>query len=140
MFILLQLVSWLVAWGSAENSDDMEEGESITHSLPAPYSSNPPPPPPSSYSNPPPPPPPSYSSPSSQPYSYPPAFAQRAGIYIVQYMQLPTLQRKFQLCIPFLEIVRPNFHISVSVSDLGIFPRIGSHISCSRIGRPIMEI
>jgi hypothetical protein len=80
LFFVLQLVSWLVAWeASAENSDDMEEGESITHSLPAPYSSNPPPPPPS-YSNPPPPPPPSsYSSPSSPPYSYSPAFAQRAG-------------------------------------------------------------
>jgi len=30
----------------------------------------------------------------------------------------------------------PNFHIHVSVSDLYI-PRIGPHISCSRIGRPI---
>ncbi len=31
------------------------------------------------------------------------------------------------------------FHIHVSVSDLYI-PRIGPHISCSRIGRPILEI
>jgi hypothetical protein len=29
----------------------------------------------------------------------------------------------------------PNFHIDVSVSDLYI-PRLGPHISCSRIGRP----
>ncbi len=33
----------------------------------------------------------------------------------------------------------PNFHIHVSVSDLYI-PRIGPHISCSRIVRPILEI
>ncbi len=33
----------------------------------------------------------------------------------------------------------PNFHIHVSVSDLYI-PRIGPHISCSRIGRRILEI
>ncbi len=33
----------------------------------------------------------------------------------------------------------PNFHIYVSVSDLYI-PRIGPHISSSRIGRPILEI
>jgi hypothetical protein len=33
----------------------------------------------------------------------------------------------------------PNFHIHVSVSDLYI-PRIGSHISCNRIGRSIVGI
>jgi hypothetical protein len=33
----------------------------------------------------------------------------------------------------------PNFHIHVSVSDLYI-PRIGPHISCSRIGRSIVGI
>jgi hypothetical protein len=33
----------------------------------------------------------------------------------------------------------PNFHIHVSVSDLYI-PRIGPHISCSRIGRLIIGI
>ncbi len=33
----------------------------------------------------------------------------------------------------------PNFHIHVSVSDLYI-PRISPHISCSRIGRPIVGI
>ncbi len=33
----------------------------------------------------------------------------------------------------------PNFHIHVSVGDL-YNPRIGPHISCSRIGRPILEI
>jgi hypothetical protein len=33
----------------------------------------------------------------------------------------------------------PNFHIHVSVSNLYI-PRIGLHFSCSRIGRPIVEI
>jgi hypothetical protein len=33
----------------------------------------------------------------------------------------------------------PNFHILVSVSDSYI-PRIGQHISFSRIGRPILEI
>ncbi len=35
----------------------------------------------------------------------------------------------------------PIFHIHVSVSDLySCIPRIGSHIFCSRIGRPILEI
>ncbi len=34
--------------------------------------------------------------------------------------------------------LRPNFNIHVSVSDL--YPRIGLHISSSRIGRPIMGI
>ncbi len=33
----------------------------------------------------------------------------------------------------------PNFHIHVSVSDFYI-PKIGPHISCSRIGRLILEI
>jgi hypothetical protein len=33
----------------------------------------------------------------------------------------------------------PNFHINVSVSDLHI-PRVGPHISCSRIGRWIVGI
>jgi hypothetical protein len=33
----------------------------------------------------------------------------------------------------------PNFHIHVSVSDLYV-PRIGPHISCSRIGRSIVRI
>jgi hypothetical protein len=33
----------------------------------------------------------------------------------------------------------PKFHIHVSWSDLYI-PRIGQHISCSRIDRPILEI
>ncbi len=33
----------------------------------------------------------------------------------------------------------PNFHIHVPVSDLHI-PRIGPHISCSRIGRSIVGI
>jgi hypothetical protein len=33
----------------------------------------------------------------------------------------------------------PNFHIHVSVSDFYI-PRIGPHISCSRIGRSIVGI
>jgi hypothetical protein len=33
----------------------------------------------------------------------------------------------------------PNFHIHVSVIDL-YNPRIGPHISCSRIGRLILEI
>ncbi len=33
----------------------------------------------------------------------------------------------------------PNFHIHVSVCDLYI-PRIGPHISCRRICRPILEI
>jgi hypothetical protein len=33
----------------------------------------------------------------------------------------------------------PNFHIYASVSDLYI-PRIGPHISCSRIGRSIVGI
>ncbi len=35
--------------------------------------------------------------------------------------------------------LRPNFHIHVSVRDLYI-PRIGSHISCSRIGISILRI
>jgi hypothetical protein len=33
----------------------------------------------------------------------------------------------------------PNFHIHVSVSELCI-PKIGPHISCSRIGRSIVGI
>jgi hypothetical protein len=33
----------------------------------------------------------------------------------------------------------PSFHIHVSVSDLYI-PRIGPHISCSRLGRSIVGI
>ncbi len=48
------------------------------------------------------------------------------------------VQRKFHLWIPFWELSRisPNFHIffHVSVSSWYI-PRIGPHISCSRIGR-----
>jgi hypothetical protein len=43
----------------------------------------------------------------------------------------------FLLCE--LRGLSPNFHSHVSVSDLYI-PRIGPHISCSRIGRPILEI
>ncbi len=34
--------------------------------------------------------------------------------------------------------ITPNFHIHVSVSNLYIH-RIGPHISCSRIGRPIVQ-
>jgi hypothetical protein len=51
------------------------------------------------------------------------------------------MQRKSHLCIPFWELrgLSPNFHIHVSVSDLYI-PRIGPHISRSRIGRLIVEI
>ncbi len=42
---------------------------------------------------------------------------------------------------PFWELhgLSPNFYIHVSVNDL-YTPRIGSHISCSRIGRLIMGI
>ncbi len=47
---------------------------------------------------------------------------------------LHTLQRKSHLYIPFLGIARP-----MSVSDFYI-PRIGPHISCSRIGRSIVGI
>jgi hypothetical protein len=52
-----------------------------------------------------------------------------------------TLQRKSHLCILFWELhgLRINFHIQVSESDLYI-PRIGPHISCSRIGRSILGI
>ncbi len=48
---------------------------------------------------------------------------------------------KSHFCVPFLEIARSQsqFHIHVSVSDLNV-PRIGPHISCSRIGRLIMGI
>jgi hypothetical protein len=35
--------------------------------------------------------------------------------------------------------LRPNFHIHVSVSDL-YFPRIGPHISCSRVVRLIVGL
>ncbi len=56
---------------------------------------------------------------------------------------ISALQRKSHLCIPFLGKARPQpqFHIliHVSVNDLYI-PRIGLHISSSRIGRPIVEI
>ncbi len=45
-----------------------------------------------------------------------------------------TLQRKSPLFIPFLS---PNFNIQVSVSDL-YSPRIGLHVSSSRIGRPLV--
>jgi hypothetical protein len=38
-----------------------------------------------------------------------------------------------------LRSLSPNFHIHVSVSNLYV-PRIGPHISCSRIGRSIMGI
>ncbi len=53
-----------------------------------------------------------------------------------------TLQRKSPLFIPFLGIARPQPQfqhscVSVSVSDL-YSPRIGLHISSSRIGRPIV--
>ncbi len=41
--------------------------------------------------------------------------------------------------IPFLGIARPQPHIHVSVSDL-YSPRIGLHISSSRVGRPIVGI
>ncbi len=54
-----------------------------------------------------------------------------------------TLQRKSHLCIPFLGIARPQpqfQHLQyVSASDL-YSPRIGLHISSSRIGRPIVGI
>ena len=54
-----------------------------------------------------------------------------------------TLQRKFHSIYVFPEKelgdLSPNFHIHVSVSDLYI-PRIGPHISCSKIGRPIVGI
>jgi hypothetical protein len=47
---------------------------------------------------------------------------------------------KIPFIYPFLGIALrgliSNFHIHVSVSDLYI-PRIGPHISCSKIGRPI---
>ncbi len=51
------------------------------------------------------------------------------------------LQRKSYLWIPFLGIARPQsqFHIHVSVSAFYI-PRIGPHISCSRIGRSIVWV
>ncbi len=49
--------------------------------------------------------------------------------------------------IPFVKVflvwelrgLSPNFHINVSASDLYI-PKIGPHISCSKIGRSIVEI
>ncbi len=46
------------------------------------------------------------------------------------------LQRENKIKV---DIMSPNFHIHVSVSDFYI-PRIGPHISCSRIGRLILEI
>ncbi len=60
----------------------------------------------------------------------------------VQNLRICAMQGKSHLCIPFLGIARPqfrNFHIHVSMSDLYI-PRISPHISCSRIGRPIIGI
>ncbi len=55
--------------------------------------------------------------------------------------KLITLQQKPHFCILFWELrgLGPNFHIHTSVSDLHI-PRIGPHISCSRIGRSIVGI
>ncbi len=60
----------------------------------------------------------------------------RFKLFYESALPLPPLQRKFHLWIPFWELrgLSPNFHIHVSVSDLYI-PRIGPHISCSRIGR-----
>ncbi len=58
---------------------------------------------------------------------------------------VPTLQRKAHLCITFLGIERSQSQfpyscaMCMSVIDLYI-PRIGPHISCSRIGRSIMRI
>jgi hypothetical protein len=46
-------------------------------------------------------------------------------IYVFLFWELPGLS--------------PNFHIHVSAGYLYI-PRIGPHISCSRVGRPIPEI
>ncbi len=45
------------------------------------------------------------------------------------------------ICVTFLGIAGPSpkFHIQVSVIDLYI-PRIGTHISCSRMGRSIVGI
>jgi hypothetical protein len=49
------------------------------------------------------------------------------------------LQRKSHLCIPFLGIVRLQSQCPYScVCERFIFPRIGPHISCSRIGRSIL--
>ncbi len=51
-------------------------------------------------------------------------------------VSVSTLQFKSHLCIPKKELHghSPIFYIHVPVSDLYI-PRIGPHISCSRIGR-----
>jgi hypothetical protein len=54
---------------------------------------------------------------------------------------LATLQRNPIYVLFFGELrgLSPNFHIHVHVINLYI-PRIGPHISCSRIGRSIVEI
>ncbi len=49
------------------------------------------------------------------------------------------LQRKSHLCIPFLGIARPQSQFPHScVCEGFIYPRIGLHISSTRIGRPIV--
>ena len=62
--------------------------------------------------------------------------------YLFQIFGILSLQCEVsEYVIIFWELrgLSPNFHIDVSVSDLYI-PRIGPHISCSRIGRSIMRI
>ncbi len=57
-------------------------------------------------------------------------------------MHVYTLRRKYRLCIPFLGIARPLSQFpQTSVCERFIYiPRIGPHISCSRIGRSIVGI
>ncbi len=52
------------------------------------------------------------------------------------------LQRKSHLCIPFLGIAwpQPKFQNSCVCERFMYSPKIGLHISSSRIGRPIVEV
>jgi hypothetical protein len=55
---------------------------------------------------------------------------------------ISTLQRKCQVCIPFLGMARPQSQFShACVCERFIYiPRIGPHISCSRTARSIVGI
>ncbi len=69
-------------------------------------------------------------------YVFPAIDANPTPLYYVY-----TLQRKFHLCIPFLGIARPQPQFPHSfVCEHLYSPRIGLHISSSRIGRPNVGI
>jgi hypothetical protein len=68
-------------------------------------------------------------------------FIREKEVHISEGEVVGTLKRKTHSLFPEKELrcLSPNFHSHVFVADLCI-PRIGSHIFCSRIGRPIVGI